>query len=281
MRNFFLLCGVIGLLGLHNSVYRIPDTEGGMLLRANKLLLDEAGKAQLQQSGVHFKIPFLDRIIRWDTRMQHMTLQSIPLMTAEDIAIRIDYRVSWRVKEPTQYIEWMIKTPFEPKSLFLRWLNEYLQMHWQLIPLYDLINNKFEPLKIHFEEQTKKMGMEIIDCKIIQKMPTPHFKRSILSRMGQDQIDIVSEHTQHATMRAATIQADAKRQQAILLGNAQEKAEHIKNEGETAAMQLYIEAYSKNQKFAQFYQQLMGEMRSLESSKSKLMTVQMHQSSSE
>jgi membrane protease subunit HflC len=284
MRRFFIFCSVIaliGLAGLYSSLYRIADTENGVQLRAGKLPIDEAGKLQFQPPGVHFKIPFWDSVLRWDNRIQHTTLQSIPLITTEEAVIKLDYRVSWRVQEPTRYIAWVTKTQFSPNSLLLRWFNDYLQTIWKPIPLCDLISDTFEPLKTYFETQAKEIGIEIIDCKIIQKIPSFHSKKRIITQMSDNQSDTAGEHIKSAKMRAAAIQSKAKIQQAILLADAQEQAEHIKNEGENKAMQLYIDAYCKNTEFANVYQRLISGMSSLDSDKPTFVVVQVDSSVSE
>ena len=73
------------------------------MLRLGKIEVDNKGQAALKTPGLHFKIPLINQIWRFTTRLQTLDIQSSRIVTAEKKDVIVDYYVKWRISNPALY----------------------------------------------------------------------------------------------------------------------------------------------------------------------------------
>lgn len=77
------------LLFLVTSVFTITQGQQGILLRLGRLVNDGlTDKVKVLNPGLHFKVPFIENVRIFDTRIQTMDIKSTRIVTKEK-------RTSW------------------------------------------------------------------------------------------------------------------------------------------------------------------------------------------
>lgn len=72
------------LLFLLTSVFTITQGQQGILLRLGRLVNDEStNKVKVLNPGLHFKVPFIENVRIFDTRIQTMDIKSTRIVTKE------------------------------------------------------------------------------------------------------------------------------------------------------------------------------------------------------
>ncbi|OEH48840.1 Modulator of FtsH protease HflC [Legionella parisiensis] len=72
------------LLFLLTSVFTITQGQQGILLRLGRLVDDESThKFKVLYPGLHFKVPFIENVRIFDTRIQTMDIKSTRIVTKE------------------------------------------------------------------------------------------------------------------------------------------------------------------------------------------------------
>ena len=93
-RQMSMLIGLVVLLGVvSNAVYVVNERERAVLLKFGEVVETDI------QPGLHFKIPVVNDVRRFEARL--VTLDSSPqrYLTAEKKALIVDSYVQWRVAD--------------------------------------------------------------------------------------------------------------------------------------------------------------------------------------
>lgn len=71
-------------LFLLTSVFTITEGQQGILLRLGRLVNDEStNKVKVLNPGLHLKVPFIENVRIFDTRIQTMDIKSTRIVTKE------------------------------------------------------------------------------------------------------------------------------------------------------------------------------------------------------
>jgi len=91
----FGLFTVLWLVG--NAVYVVKQWEKVAVIRLGKIL-------KIMETGLHFKIPFIDEIKRVDLRTQTVDLKGQSAITKDNISVGVDAVVFMKVEDPEKVI---------------------------------------------------------------------------------------------------------------------------------------------------------------------------------
>ena len=86
---FFIL-----LIGI-SSFFVVHEGQTGLLMRLGELV--GKGSGQSYQAGLHFKMPFLDKVMLFDTRLQTFEQKSSRILTVQQKYVLVDYYVKWKI----------------------------------------------------------------------------------------------------------------------------------------------------------------------------------------
>ena len=89
-----LLLGIISL-----SVYTVYETDKAILVRLGELVLSKDKKPKVLNPGLHFKIPFIDEVRCFDTRLNMLDIKSSRIFTVEQKYVLVDFFVQWRIED--------------------------------------------------------------------------------------------------------------------------------------------------------------------------------------
>src|SRR5690348_7205110 len=84
-----------------NSVYTVDEGESALLQRLGKIVADENTETPtIFKPGLHFKIPLIDHVRIFDTRVQSLstsTSQLLTVVTKEQTYLVVEYFAKWRI----------------------------------------------------------------------------------------------------------------------------------------------------------------------------------------
>ena len=103
MKNFVLvLIVILAILGL-TSLFTVGEAERGIVIRFGKVAQDEERQVVVFEPGIHFKLPFIDRIVKLDSRIKTLDGQADRYITSEKKDLIVDAFVKWRITDFAQY----------------------------------------------------------------------------------------------------------------------------------------------------------------------------------
>ena len=91
-RSFFsIFVALMAIILGAQSVYIITEIERAVLLRLGKVVDPDI------ETGLHFKIPFVDEVRRFDARVLTLDARAERFLTVEKKSVQVDSFAKWRI----------------------------------------------------------------------------------------------------------------------------------------------------------------------------------------
>lgn len=251
---------VIGLLALiillANSLYIVTDKQTAILLRFGEIIDPKI------ESGLHFKVPILNTVRKFDSRV--LTLDAIPqpYFTEEKKRLIVDAFVKWRISDNEQfYITSSGGQLSALRTLLTQRVDEGLRNQFGKRTVQDVISGERDELMRVLTADLNKvanaeLGVEVIDVRV-KKIELPsEVNDSVYNRMRTERERLAQELRAEGNEIAEEIRANADKERTVILADAYKTAEIIKGEGDAAATSTYAKAFNKNPEFYEFTRSL-------------------------
>ena len=251
---------VIGLLALiillANSLYIVTDKQTAILLRFGEIIDPKI------ESGLHFKVPILNTVRKFDSRV--LTLDAIPqpYFTEEKKRLIVDAFVKWRISDNEQfYITSSGGQLSALRTLLTQRVDEGLRNQFGKRTVQDVISGERDELMRVLTADLNKvanaeLGVEVIDVRVKKiELPT-EVNDSVYNRMRTERERLAQELRAEGNEIAEEIRANADKERTVILADAYKTAEIIKGEGDAAATSTYAKAFNKNPEFYEFTRSL-------------------------
>lgn len=212
--------------------------------------------------GLHFKIPLLQQVQRFDRRI--LTLESPPerTLTSEKKDVNIDFFVKWRISDPARYYVSVGGDESIAQSRVAPRIRDGLRTAVNSKTLTELVSggraDVTQGLITDANRAIEGLGIEVIDLRI-KRIDLPEdgtVINSVYERMRSERKKVASQMRAEGEEVSRTIQADADRQVQVLRAEAYRDAEKTRGEGDAAASQIYAASYGRDAEFYAFYRSL-------------------------
>jgi modulator of FtsH protease HflC len=261
--SFAFLVGLILLM----SLFTITQGQHGILLRLGRLVNDSStNQVRILEPGLHLKMPFIETVRTFDTRIQTLDIKSSRIVTKEKKDVIVDYYVKWRIEDLARYFKATGGNQFKADTLLEQQLNTSLRAEFGRRTISELVsggrNNLTEILRAHAEQQASQLGVHVVDVRVKGIELPANTSNAIYQRMRADMQKIANRHRADGQAEAEAIQAAADARVTVLLAKARSEGQMIRAQGNAKAAQIYANAYSKNSEFFAFYRSLNAYMSS-------------------
>ncbi len=103
MRKSLIVIVLAILAVAYASIFIVPQTDRGIVLRFGKVLRDSENKPIIYEPGLHFKVPFIETVKMLDARIQTLEIQADRYLTSENKDLMVDSYLKWRVTDFSRY----------------------------------------------------------------------------------------------------------------------------------------------------------------------------------
>ena len=242
---------VVALLGL-NSMYMVGEGQSALLLQFGRIV--RTG----DQPGLHFKLPVLQQVMRFDNRILTMDASPERYLTSEKKSVNVDFYVKWRIADNADYYRATGGDPVQAAQRLSPIVKNALRFEFNSRTLQELISGGRRDITNKVREQTdlaarKSLGIEVVDVRIKQIELPNEVSDSVYKRMKAERLQLANELRYTGEQMATTVTADADRQAQVLRANAERDAAKIRGEGDAQAAQIYAQAYGQDPEFFAFY----------------------------
>lgn len=252
------------------SVFTITQGHHGILLRLGKLVTDsKTNQVRILNPGLHIKIPFIENVRIFDTRLQTLDIKSSRIVTKEKKDVIVDYYVKWRIHDLAKYFRTTGGNQFKAETLLEQQLNTSLRAQFGKRTIADLVSGErddvMEVLQEKAENQASQLGIHVVDVRIKGIELPPSTSNAIYQRMRADMQKLANSHRADGNAQAEAIQANADAFVTITLARARSDGNIIRSKGQAEAARIYAEAYTQNPDFFIFYRSLKAYVESFNS----------------
>ena len=252
---------VIGLLMVLTSVFTITQGQHAIVLRLGRLVGDaDTKKAKILAPGLHIKMPFVESVRTFDTRIQTLDIKSSRIVTKEKKDVIVDYYVKWRIDNLARYFKSTGGNQFKAETLLEQQLNTYLRAQFGKRTISDVVSggrdDLMDILRERAEQQAGQLGIHVVDVRIKGIELPANTSNAIYQRMRADMQKIANRHRADGHGAAEAIQAAADAKVTVLLAKAKSEGQLIRAQGQSKAAVIYADAFGQNKDFFAFYRSL-------------------------
>ncbi len=249
------------------SLFTITEGRHAILLRLGRLVSESStDKVRVLGPGLHLKLPLIETVRTFDTRMQTLDIKSSRIVTKEKKDVIVDYYVKWKIEDLARYFKATGGNQFKADTLLEQQLNTSLRAEFGRRTISELVSggrhNLTEMLRAHAEQQASQLGIHVVDVRIKGIELPANTSNAIYQRMRADMQKIANRHRADGHAEAEAIQASADAKVTVLLAKARSEGQRTRAAGKAKAAQIYADAYNKNAEFFAFYRSLNAYMNS-------------------
>lgn len=238
-----------------NTLFIVKETERGVMLKFGKVVNADI------PPGLHFKIPMVNEVRKFDGRVLTLDVRPQRFLTVEKKGMIVDSYAKWRIKDvSTYYTATNGEEATAVRNMDQR-INEGLRNSFGEHSLQEVISGERDQLMVDLTENLNKLtleryGIELIDVRIKRIDLPEQVSDSVFNRMNTEREREAREHRSKGKEQAEVIRADADRQRTILEAEAYRDAEQLRGEGDAKAAAIYSSAYSQDPEFYRFVRSL-------------------------
>ncbi|MGD2053597.1 MAG: protease modulator HflC [Gammaproteobacteria bacterium] len=236
------------------SVFTVDERQKAILFKFGEILRSDF------EPGLHFKMPIINNVRKFDQRILTIDQQPERFLTAEKKDLIVDSFVKWRINDVEQYFKTTQGDEAQAGRLLYQNINNGLRDEFGKRTVQEVIaGDRTEIMKIMTAEATEKartLGIEVIDVRI-KKIDLPaRVSDSVYRRMRAERERVARDFRSKGAEAAERIRADADRQRSVILAEAYRDSEIVRGEGDARATEIYAKAFNNDEEFYRFYRSL-------------------------
>ena len=242
------------LVALAAVIFLILITNIFVVQQSRAYVIERLGAFHAVQGvGLHFKVPFIDRIARRvSMKEQVLDYPPQPVITKDNVTMQIDTVVYFQITDPKLYtygVEHPMAAMETLTATTLRNIIGDLELD-QTLTSRDVVNTKMRAI---LDEATDPWGIKVNRVELKNILPPQDIQNSMEKQMKAErdrrQAILVAEGQRESAIlvaqgekEAAVLRADAEKQAAILRAEADRQSAILKAEGEAEAIRAVQQA---------------------------------------
>ena len=253
LAGIFLLA-LLSFLGA-NAVFVVSEFERAVLLEFGKVV-----RADIKP-GLHFKLPIINEVRKFDARILTSDAPAERYLTLEKKAVIVDSFAKFRVENVQTFYTSTSGDERRAEDLLKERINDGLRGEIGKRSLYEVISGERDELMQVLRSNLNKvasdeLGVTVIDVRVKRIDLPSDVSQSVYNRMNTERDIEAREHRAKGQELALGIRADAEKQREVILAEAYSEAEKTKGEGDALAASIYASAFQKDEKFYEFYRSM-------------------------
>lgn len=287
----FLVIALAAVVLVAASVFTLDESEQAIVVQLGAPVGDP-----ITEAGLHFKLPFVQEVRRFDKRLISWDGDPNQIPTRGEQFISVDTTARWRISEPLLFMQRVQNE----RGATLR-LNDILDSivrdHISASDLVEIVRSKdwqvsredleraqavsegdeeillqrvstgreelVKSILAKASEQMPGYGIELVDIRIKRVDYVEAVQQRVFERMIAERQRIAEQFRSEGQGRAAEIDGDTQRLLAQVRSEAQRRAELIRGEADAEATRVYNEAFGADPEFFAFFRTLESYSRSL------------------
>lgn len=251
-----LLLPVVFLIiaGVAMSAYTVDEREKVLLFS-----LGEIKDANLEP-GLHFKVPLVNNVKRFDARILTLDARPERFLTSEKKNVTVDFFVKWRIDDISQYYRATRGEERAAQSRLSQIIKDGLRNEFAKRTIQEAVSGErqeiMQAINASSSALASELGIDVVDVRISQIDLPDEVSESVYQRMRAERARIAKELRAEGQEAAEKIRAGADKERAVILADAYKVAQETRGSGDAKAAGVSADAYQKNAEFYSFYRSM-------------------------
>ena len=235
---FFIILIVLAIVLVSTCVKIVPQ--------AHSFVIERLGVYKETWSvGLHFKIPFLDRVSRKvNLKEQVADFEPQPVITRDNVTMQIDTIIFYQITDPKLYAYGVENPIVDIKSLTATTLRNIvgdLELD-ETLTSRETINAK---MRTELDVATDPWGIKVNRVELKNIIPPRDIQEAMEKQMRAERERREAILVAEGKKQAAILNAEGDKESLVLRATAEKEAQIAKAEGQAEALRLVYEAQAK------------------------------------
>ena len=266
--SFIILLVIILGIG-SQTLFIVHQTEQAIILQLGE------PKDRIYKAGLHFKVPFIDSVVRFDARILDYDARPAEALTSDLKTIVLDNYARWHIINPLQFYR-TVRTIPNAQTRLDAVVYSQMRAHVGRCTLTEVVSsertNIMDSVTKQASKQMREFGIEVVDARIKRTDLPPENQRAIYDRMRAERERQARQSRSEGTEEATKVRSKADKERALILAEAKKKAQIIQGEGDAEAAKIFANAYTKSPDFFEFQRSLEAMKLSFENNTKMIVT---------
>jgi membrane protease subunit HflC len=246
----------LALLALivYASTFIVQQWETAIKLRLGEIVSSD------YEPGLHFKVPLLNNIKKFDSRIQTLDSRPERFLTIEKKDVIVDSYTKWRINNAAQFFRSTGGDSARTSRLLSERINTSLRDEFGRRTIQEVVSEDrlelMRSLTKAIDTQAAELGVEVLDVRVKKIDLPPEVSESVYNRMRAERERVARDLRAKGAEAAERIRADADRQRTVLIADAYKEAEETRGIGDAKAAEIYAGAFQQDPEFYAFYRSL-------------------------
>lgn len=253
MKNIAIIIAVLAVAVLSTSLFTVNEWEKGLKFQFGEFSGEEI------EPGLHFKMPIVNTIEKYDVRIQTMDRNPERFITVNKEELLVDSFVKWRIKDLKEYFK-TVNNRARAENRLAQKINNSLKEEISARSISDVVAGDrvqiMDVVQRAVDEEAVSIGVEVIDVRLKRVDLADEIQGNVFNRMRSERERIANEYRATGNEQAIAIRANADRQKIELVAEAEKQAQIIRGQADALATKIFADSFGQDANFYEFYRSL-------------------------
>ena len=219
---------------------------------------------QIKQSdyepGLHFKLPFVQNVRKFDRRIQNLDTEPEKYLTSERKNVKVDFYVKWRISDVERFYKANTGDLRRASDRLSTIVRNLLKDEFGKRTVRQVVSGQRSDIMDILTKQaqiaSQTLGIQMVDVRIKRIDWPDEVSDSVYQRMAAERTEEAKKRRSQGEESAKIIRAAADRERAVTLAEAERDGQHIRGDGDGKAAAIYAKAYKQDPEFYALYRSL-------------------------
>ena len=259
---------IVAFVGI-SSMFQVAAWEKAVLFRLGEIVRTDI------QPGLHFKVPFINNVRKFDGRILTLDVDPERFLTVEKKNVIVDSFVMWRIADVRRFYTAVLGDERNARSRLEQIVKDGMRGQFSKRTVNEVVSGErstiMRDLVSDASAQAEEIGIQIVDIRVKRVDLPSEVSNSVFRRMQAERARVAKDFRSQGAEEAEKIRADADRQRHVLIANAYSEAEQIRGQGDAIAADIYARAYGADEDFYAFFRSLQAYRQSFDQSNNVMM----------
>ena len=252
---------LLGIVLVANSMFVVRETEYAIKFQFSAIMRSDYGP------GLHFKLPLVDSVMKFDRRVLARGFPAEQFLTSEGKILNVDFYTKWRITDVDQYYRSTSGSEETAAGRLAEIVKDGLKGLIAKRTVQQVVaaeRSEFigEIARSH-GRSIAELGITLVDVRVKRIDLPEEVSESVFDRMRSAFRQQAAQLRAEGSETSERIRAEADRQRTEILAGAMRDAEKVRGEGDARAAAVFARATQGSPEFYGFYRSMQAYRRSI------------------
>jgi membrane protease subunit HflC len=254
MKNLILPIVIAVLVLLGSSIFTVREDQYAVLFRLGEIQRTDF------EPGMHFKMPLVNNVIKFDRRILSLDTQPERFLTSEKKDVLVDFVVKWRIDNVEGYYTATRGDELRAQQSLGQIVKDRMRDEFNKRTLQQVVADQRDEmmanLKTASNASAAALGISVVDVRIKRIDLPEQVTDAVFQRMRSERAQVANALRSKGAEVGEQLRAEADRKVSVVGAAPVRAAPPCRGGAAPAAAEIYANAYGKDAEFYAFHRSL-------------------------